>query len=276
MPAPRRAARERQRTANAVSQPRRAARAEKAPTPVPAAARTMALFEIFAREKRELSNSEIARFMDLPESSCSNILAKLQSLGYVSRTASTRRFYPTRRLLTLAEQIAMLDPFATFGGEAVRLLSELSGESATFGVLEGDSIRILAVQQGRHRLRYVVSPGSRAAVHATALGKALLGGLSDSECGSLLGNTPLRRLTPTTKVSPADLLEEVRAHRALGWYGAREEGALQLSALAASGFIDGELVAMSIIGPTDRFDANHDKYVRVLAAVVARVFEQDA
>ena len=47
------------------------------PTLVPAAARTMTLLEVFAREKRELSNSDLARLMDLPESSCSDLLHTL-------------------------------------------------------------------------------------------------------------------------------------------------------------------------------------------------------
>ena len=47
---------------------------------VPAAARTMALFEIFAREKRELSKSEVARLLDLPESSTSDLLNTLFDL----------------------------------------------------------------------------------------------------------------------------------------------------------------------------------------------------
>ena len=34
----------------------------------------MSLLEVFARERRELSNSDLARLMDLPESSCSDLL----------------------------------------------------------------------------------------------------------------------------------------------------------------------------------------------------------
>ena len=72
------------------------------PTLVPAAARTMALLELFAREKRELSNSDLARLMDLPESSFSDLLHTLHELGYLLRTARSRCFYPTARLLAVA------------------------------------------------------------------------------------------------------------------------------------------------------------------------------
>ena len=51
------------------------------PTVVPAATRTMLLLEVFARERRELSNSDLARLMDLPESSCSDLLYTLHDMG---------------------------------------------------------------------------------------------------------------------------------------------------------------------------------------------------
>ena len=60
------------------------------PTLVPAAARTMTLLEVFARERRELSNSDLSRLMDLPESSCSDLLHTLHELGYLLRTSRTR------------------------------------------------------------------------------------------------------------------------------------------------------------------------------------------
>jgi DNA-binding Lrp family transcriptional regulator len=92
------------------------------PTLVPAAARTMALLELFAREKRELSNSDLARLMDLPESSCSDLLHTLHELGYLLRTARSRRFYPTARLLAVAREISASDPLYAVASEAAELL----------------------------------------------------------------------------------------------------------------------------------------------------------
>jgi len=239
---------------------------------VPAAARTMALFEVFAREKRELSKSELARLLDLPESSCSDLLNTLEELGYVSRTASTRRFYPTRRLISAVTEISQNDPFSAFGSEAAALLSQRSGETCTFGVLDEASIKIIAVYQGVHRLRYVVQPGDRVTMHATALGKALLGAHSEAEAGRLLRLKPLRRLTEATKTDPKLLEDELRKHRALGWYSAREEGSTNVSSLAIAGLVGGEPVGMSMIGPTERFEQNHDRYVEIMHEVKAAVF----
>ena len=60
------------------------------PAFVPAAARTMLLFEAFARERRELSNAEIAKLLDMPETSCVDLLHTLLEAGYLMRTARSR------------------------------------------------------------------------------------------------------------------------------------------------------------------------------------------
>lgn len=239
---------------------------------VPAAARTLALFEIFAREKRPLSKSELARLLDLPESSCSDLLNTIHQLGYVSRAVSTRRYYPTSRLMTTAAAIAENDPLGSVAVEAASLLSQSTGETSTFGIMDGDAVKILAVMQGGHRLRYVVQPGDRVTLHATALGKALLGALPDEELSRVLRLKPLRRLTPFTLTDPKAITQEIVNQRPLGWYGAVDEGTEGVSSFAASGMIGSETVAMSIIGPTARISENKENYLRILREVGASVF----
>src|SRR3954462_5842906 len=106
------------------------------PTLVPAAARTMSLLEVFARERRELSNSDLARLMDLPEGSCSDLLHTLHELGYLMRTARSRRFYPTGRLLTIAKDMSGVHPLYAVTAEPCQLLPDKPGETGVCGRLE--------------------------------------------------------------------------------------------------------------------------------------------
>ncbi len=243
---------------------------------VPAAARTLALFEVFAREKRELTKSELARFLDLRESSCSDLLDTLHQLGYVSRTASSRRYYPTGRLLASAQEIAANDPLAMLGNEAAHLLSERSGETGVFGVLDGDGVKIVAVCESRQRLRYVVSVGDRPSLHATSLGKALLGASADAEMSRLLRLKPLTRFTETTKVDAVAVEREIRSQRARGWYSSTEEGGAGISSYAVSAQTENGLVALSMVGPTQRLAPEGSRYVDILEAVAALVFRSPA
>lgn len=245
---------------------------ENLPTTVPAAARTMALFEAFARERRELTKSELARLLDLPESSCSDLLNTLHALGYVSRTANSKRYYPTGKLLTAATAIAENDPLGAFGAEAVALLSQRAGETSTFGVLDGDAVKLVAVAEGTHRLRYVVNTGDRVSLHATAVGKALLGGTDDAEVSRLLRLRPLKSFNAATKTDPKAIEDEIGRHRQLGWYKASEEGGVGISSFAVVARIGSSTVALSMIGPTDRVNANETRYVEILKEVEQTVF----
>ncbi|WP_129778401.1 IclR family transcriptional regulator [Peristeroidobacter soli] len=242
-------------------------------TTVPAAARTLAVFEVFAREKRELLKSELARLLDLPESSCSDLLNTLHELGYVSRTVSTKRFYPTGRLIEIAKSIAEYDEVLMIGTEATALLSGQSSETCFFGEIDDTEVRIVAVSEGSHRLRYVVLPGDRVSIHATAIGKALLGGLDDEERDRVLRLKPLRALTEATKTSPEQLEKEIKAHQKLGYYQAVGEGRQGVSSFAVHGWIGPRLVGLAMVGPSDRFVSNKNAYLKQLKEAQQMVFE---
>jgi DNA-binding IclR family transcriptional regulator len=246
---------------------------ESGATTVPAAARTVAVFEIFARERRELTKSEVARLLDLPESSTSDLLNTLHEIGYLSRTAATRRFYPTGRLQAMATAIAENNPLAAFGAEAAGLLAHRSGETACCAVLAAEQIKVVAVSQGTYRLRYVLNVGDTFTVHATAIGKALLGGLDDMEMGRVLRLRSLPQRTGNTKTDPRDVEKEVKEHRKLGWYQAVDEGTMGVSSFAVTGYVGDQLLGLGVIGPTERVRSGSDKIRSIVVEVGKQVFE---
>lgn len=241
-------------------------------TTVPAAARTLAVFEIFAREKRELTKSEVARLLDLPESSCSDLLGTLEELGYLSRTVYSKRYYPTGRLTGIADAISQHDEVHALAIEATAMLGERTGESCYMGELDGQAVRIIATRDSVHPLRYVAQIGDRVAIHATAIGKALLAGLPVAERARVLRLAPLRALTDATKTRPEQVEEEILAHKAGGWYQAVGEGRYGLSSLAIAGWCGQRYLGLSITGPSDRIQPHHDRYIEHLLAVQEKVF----
>lgn len=237
------------------------------PAIVPACARTMAVFEVFAREKRELLNSDLARFLDLPDSSCSDLLHTLHQAGYLMRTVKTRRFYPTSRLFMAASEIIKNDPLYAAGKEAIELLSETTGETTFCGRLDEAAVKVMAVQEGRYPLRYILEVGERIALHASAMGKALLGTLPAAEAARIMRLKPLRRIAPESITDPAELEKQIAEQRARGWYSAHGEGTEGVTALAVAGLIGGQPIAISIAGPTERMERNHESYLAALSQV---------
>lgn len=253
----------------------RPARSAAEATSVPAAARTLALFEVFAREKRELTKSEIARLLDLPESSCSDLLNTIFELGYVARSNGTKRYYPTGRLLMSAKAIAEHDPLSLFGAEATSLLGNRVNETCTFGVLEGDRVKIMSTFEGSHRLRYVVSVGDRVSIHSTAIGKALLGTIDAAERARLLRLNALRKLTEFTKIEASEIERDIDEGARRGWYQSKGEGIAEVWSLAIGGLIGGVPVGLSMVGPKERIAAKHDQFVEALKDVSTALFEKD-
>ncbi|MEM5275971.1 Transcriptional regulator, IclR family [Cupriavidus taiwanensis] len=237
------------------------------PTVIPAASRAMAVFEVFAREKRELSNSDMARLLSLPESSTSDLLHTLHSLGYLMRTSRTRRFYPTGRLFEVARQIAENDPLSTVAQEAVEQVSARTNESVFFGVLDSNAVKVVAVQASRLPLRYIIEVGYRASLHASALGKGLLGLLPPEEARATLAKSPLRAVTEHTIVDADVLMDQIAQGRERGWYEAHEEGSEGVHGLAVAGWLGGQPAGISLAGPAERMRKHHDAYLAALMEV---------
>ena len=242
------------------------------PAFVPAAARTMLLFEAFARERRELSNAEIAKLLELPETSCVDLLHTLQEAGYLMRTARSRRFYPTPKLSALANAIASNDPVATAGREAVELLGELTGESTLCGVLGDHHVEVLGIREGRHALRFITTAGTRIGLHTTALGHALLSELDPAEAAERLKRRPLKALTPHTITDPATLQRALEATRERGYAWVDGDGAEGVAAMAVAGRIGDQLLGLSITGPTERLRKSRADYETALMKVKVQVF----
>ncbi|MFO1328548.1 MAG: IclR family transcriptional regulator [Rubrivivax sp.] len=242
------------------------------PAFVPAAARTLLLFEAFARERRELSNAEIAKLLELPETSCVDLLHTLQQAGYLMRTARSRRFYPTPKLSALAAAIASNNPLATAGREAVEMLGDLTGESALCGVLGDHHVEVLGIREGRHALRFITTAGTRIGLHATALGHALLSELEPAEAAEHLTRRPLKALTPHTITDLAALQRTLAATRQRGHAWVDGDGAEGVAAMAVAGRIGDQPLGLSITGPTDRMRKCRGDYEAALAKVKAQVF----
>ncbi len=239
------------------------------PTLIPAATRTLAVFEIFAREKRALSNSDMARLLSVADTSCLDLLHTLHTLGYLMRTPKTRRYYPTARLFETAQQINLNDPLTTVAREAVEQLAERTGESAFFGILDRHAVKVIAALPSSKPLRYVVEVGNRVSLNASALGKALLGLHSAEDATELIKDMKLRQVTDRTLTEPKRLLADVDKGRERGWYEAVDEGGEGVGGLAMSGWIGDHPAGLSLAGPVERMQRSRDDYLRALKDVSA-------
>jgi DNA-binding IclR family transcriptional regulator len=242
------------------------------PAFVPAAARTMSIFETFAQHRRELSNAEIAKLLGVAESSSSDLLHTLYEIGYLMRTARSRRFYPTARLQSLATSIATNNPLVLAGQEAIELLSDRTGETAICGVLGDHHVEVAGIREGKYELRYILEVGGRIGLHVSALGKALLALSDPKDAHARMTARPLKKVTPHSVIDLATLEKQFRDIRKRGYASVENEGTEGVSAMAIAGRVGGELMAVSIAGPSERLKRNAKAYREALLEVKNIVF----
>src|SRR5690606_20677382 len=108
-------------------------------TNVKTALRVIEIIEIFAREGKPLSLTELSRQLGAPVSSCLNLLRTLTGLGYLYETAPRQGYYPTGRLLAMAQRIARADPILEKIGPTLAALRDAVAETVVLAKLAPDA-----------------------------------------------------------------------------------------------------------------------------------------
>ncbi|TXL81701.1 IclR family transcriptional regulator [Vineibacter terrae] len=238
---------------------------------VRAASRTLDLFEAFATIRRPMTVSELARVLKVPVSSCFAIIRTLEGRGYLFSMAPGNSFYPTSRLSNAAEEIIRADPVLSVVGDAVRQLRDEAGETAMFGKLCRNRVILLAVEISARPSRYMPQVGDLRPVHATAIGKALLGSLPDDELDKTLSRLALEKLTRHTIADVGQLKRDLAASRRRGWYVNAEETVADMTSLCVPLRLRGEHYALAIAGPSVRIKANLEDNLDRLATTAKAI-----
>lgn len=184
-----------------------------------------------------LRNAEISRRLEIPRSSCSWILARLEREGYLQRNGDSGRYRIGLKTIALAHGALRDLGFRSCAEPVLYRVASETGLAAGIGVLESRCVLLVdrveppdAVQDRPRDQRDI---GRELPVHSTALGKVLLAHLSRRELIACLNGIRLTRRTAKTIVSREKFLLELRRIRQRGYAIADEEHDLGLRALSA-------------------------------------------
>lgn len=215
---------------------------------VKTAKRTLDILEAFGESQEPLSLSDIARQIGSPVSSCHSVLRTLKGRGYVYLLDS-RRYYPTRKLLDLGSRIAASDPLMERLAPHLEALHARTDETVMIGKRQGEEVLYLLSLESRQAIRYTIRAGDRRPLHASAIGKALLGQLPDER---LLRQLKLQRYTETTLTSAERLAADIRNSRKRGYFVTRGEYSPGGMGVAAPFTVASEGYAIAVAGPLAR------------------------
>jgi len=231
-------------------------------------ARTVDFLELFAAQKRPLSHTEIARLLNIPPSSCHDVLRALLARGYLYELTARGGYYPTLRLFEIAKTIADHDPVAQRAEAPLRTLRDRIDESILLSKINGLTATYLLSLEPAHPLRFLATVGETlSSLHATSAGKALLGTLDAGALDEFLSRTKLQAFTAHTLVSKSALRSDLAAGNRRGWYLNDEES--QIGVMTVSGrfrWTSGVFV-VTVAGPKPRLKPKLTEAVSLLTSV---------
>jgi len=144
--------------------------------------RVFQIMELFAKERRPLSATEIHQALKLPHSSAVSMLSRLTDLGYFDQNSETKRFFPSVRLHhlceTVPEAIVVGSPYA----QLVDRIQLSTDETTTISRLDGLFTMPIYVRPAKHANAWRVTPGlSGGLATSSVVGRTLLSTLTDAE-----------------------------------------------------------------------------------------------
>lgn len=234
--------------------------------------RALALLELIAQEDG-LTLTELAQRAGVPPSTAHRILSTLEAHNYVLHEEERGLWLIGVRAFEVGSSFLRNRKLAATGRAVMRELQQATGESVNLGIEDEDGIVFISQIESHQTLRAFHRPGSRGAIHASGIGKALLSTFTDDEVKRVLHKTGLEAFTDKTLVVPDRLFAELEVTRTRGWAIDDEERTPGMRCIAAPIYNEhGEAFAgLSISGPTVRVS---DERIGELGPMVKRAAEE--
>ena len=239
--------------------------------------RTLDVLEIFGKELRPLSLSEISSLLKIPMSSCHDVVRTMQARGYLYEIAPRAGYYPTSRMCELGKEIRDNDPILMRTRLLLRSLRDTLDESVLLSKVSGMNATYLLVFETINPLRVRVKIGDNVrSLHATSAGKALLASLDDRALSGFLKSAKLEPLTEHTIKSGAALRKDLELGRQRGWYLNREESQDGITTLSGKFSWNASVYIVTVAGPSARLDPKIVTAAALITDLCSRIEMQAA
>lgn len=193
-------------------------------------ARGLAVIRAFDRDRPHRTLSDVARDTGLSRAAARRFLHTLVELEYVGFDGKV--FWLRPRVLELGHAyVASLGLTAIVQPHLDRL-SEVTGESCSVAVLDGDDVVYVARVAVSRIMSFAIGTGTRFPALPTSLGRAIVGGGSVARQEQILARATVPAFTPLT-VTDTDALRRILGDvREAGWALVDQELEVGLRSLA--------------------------------------------
>ncbi|MEM7777939.1 MAG: HTH-type transcriptional regulator BhcR [Pseudomonadota bacterium] len=225
----------------------------KSTSTVQALDRALELLKLLA-EIDEANLTELALRSGMAPSTAHRLLVTLQQQGIVEFDDGTQNWMVGVDAFRIGSSFVRRTRVVDAGRPVMRELMLATGETANMARADDGDVVFLSQVETHEAIRAFFRPGTRGAMHASGIGKALLAEMPRRQVEHILQGKGLETFTAKTLSSPADLFADLETTRARGWSIDDEERNVGMRCIAAPIFnAYGEAVAgISISGPTVR------------------------
>jgi IclR family transcriptional regulator, KDG regulon repressor len=231
------------------------------------------ILNLFSKETPEWGVSELARKLDLPKSTISELTATLASQGLLERTHAGR-YRLGWQLYELSRTILDTTDFYSEARQAMNELVERWGETTSLGVLNGSHIiRVEKLQAAFAVYEMLARMNIDIPSYGSSLGKVLLAHREWSEVEKLFEGRQLSAFTPRTITTLDKLEEELKQIRKQGYAIDEEEVAPGVCSVSAPIYdLDGNATAsISLVLPARRFYPQKESYAAIILKTARKI-----
>ena len=175
----------------------------------------MLILELLGKHPEGLGLIEIARALAIPNNSAFRIASTLTQMEYLHRCEKTKRFVLTRKLLGIGYAAVSQQNIVAASMEYLKQLRDAVKETVALATLlpQEALLLVLAEVKSSYPFGYHIEEGTRAELHCSAPGKAILAFLPESELTSVMSRmsfTPFNERTITRRDAFMKELGKVR------------------------------------------------------------------
>jgi DNA-binding IclR family transcriptional regulator len=177
--------------------------------PIKSLHKAVLVLKCFNPQEIELTGAEICQKVGWHKATVYRFLSVMYELGMLEKNKTNNKYRIGPLLFTFGNLYLSTTDILIAADTVVEKLNELTNEAVSVALLDkGYVTLVMRREASSHPFRWAINQGSIFPAYASALGRALLSELADTEIDKLYPSEKLKKITPKT-ITSRDKLKEI-------------------------------------------------------------------
>jgi DNA-binding IclR family transcriptional regulator len=235
--------------------------------------RGLAILQAIASTDQAMSLGEVASMMGIDRSTAFRLLHTLKRRGFLAMPAGRKDYILGSTIWVLHNHYDWSKMLVKIASDHLKELAAQTNETAHVAIREGAQALFLDCAAASHMVAVSSRIGELLPIHCTAHGKALMADANVRDLKALYGGRTLKKFTPSTLTSIAQLASDIATIRERGYALDDAEFSADLRCIAAPIRLKEEIIgSIGISAPLLRVTAestraNGEQCARIAASI---------